>query len=30
MTHGASGIDWNHYKHPLSENVLMYMQYWKT
>ncbi len=30
MTHGVSGIDWKHYKHPLSENVYdVYMQYWK-
>jgi len=21
MTHGVSGIDWKHYKHPLPENV---------
>ena len=31
MTHGVSGIDWKHYKHPLPENVYdVYMQYWKT
>jgi len=30
MTHGVSGIDWKHYKHPLPENVYdVYMQYWK-
>jgi hypothetical protein len=30
MTHGVSGIDWKHYKHPLPENVYdAYMQYWK-
>ncbi len=29
MTHGVSGIDWKHYKHPLPENVYdVYMQYW--
>lgn len=29
MTHGVSGIDCKHYKHPLPENVYdMYMQYW--
>jgi integrase len=30
MTHGVSGIDWKHYKHPLPENVYdVYMQYWE-
>jgi integrase len=30
MTHGVSGIDWKHYKHPLPENVYeVYMKYWK-
>jgi hypothetical protein len=30
MTHGVSGIDWKHYKHPLPENVFdLYMKYWK-
>jgi hypothetical protein len=30
MTHGVSGIDWKHYKHPLPENVYdVYMWYWK-
>jgi len=30
MTHGVSGIDWKHYKHPLPEHVHdIYMQYWK-
>ncbi|MGZ4924337.1 MAG: hypothetical protein ACXV5H_10360 [Halobacteriota archaeon] len=30
MTHGVSGIDWKHYKHPLPENVNnVYMKYWK-
>jgi hypothetical protein len=29
MTHGVSGIDWKHYKHPLPENVYdVYMQCW--
>jgi hypothetical protein len=29
MTHGVSGIDWNHYKHPLPEHVYdVYMKYW--
>ncbi|MGZ4925221.1 MAG: hypothetical protein ACXV4B_02070 [Halobacteriota archaeon] len=29
MTHGVSGIDWKHYKHPLPEHVCnVYMQYW--
>jgi hypothetical protein len=29
MTHGVSGIDWKHYKHPLPENVYdVYLQYW--
>jgi hypothetical protein len=23
LTHGVSGIDWKHYKHPLPENVMM-------
>ncbi len=31
MTHGVSGIDWKHYKHPLPENVYgAYIQYWKN
>jgi len=25
LTHGASGIDWKHYKHPLPEHVLMFL-----
>ena len=30
MTHGVSGIDWKHYKHPLPEHVYdVYMQYWR-
>jgi len=29
MTHGVSGIDWKHYKHPLPENVYdAYVQDW--
>jgi hypothetical protein len=29
MTHGVSGIDWNHYKHPLPEHVYdVYIQFW--
>ncbi|MGZ4883200.1 MAG: hypothetical protein ACXV2A_04825, partial [Halobacteriota archaeon] len=29
MTHGVSGIDWKHYKHPLPEHVYdIYMRYW--
>ncbi len=28
-THGVSGIDWKHYKHPLPERVYnTYMKYW--
>ncbi|MDD1725833.1 MAG: hypothetical protein LUQ34_03010, partial [Euryarchaeota archaeon] len=31
ITHGVSGIDWKHYKHPLPENVYdVYMQYWSS
>ena len=30
MTHGVSGVDWKHYKHPLPEHVYdVYMKYWK-
>jgi hypothetical protein len=30
MTHGVSGIDWKHYKHPLPENVYdVYMKAWQ-
>ncbi len=30
LTHGVSGIDWKHYKHPLPENVYdVYATYWK-
>ena len=29
LTHGVSGVDWAHYKHPLPENVYdVYMRYW--
>ena len=29
MTHGVSGIDWKHYKHPLPEHVYdVYMKCW--
>jgi hypothetical protein len=31
LTHGVSGIDWKHYKHPLPENVYdIYMKSWKN
>ena len=31
LTHGVSGIDWSHYKHPLPEYVYAnYMQYWDS
>jgi hypothetical protein len=31
ITHGVSGIDWTHYKHPLPENVYdVYMKYWRA
>jgi hypothetical protein len=30
LTHGVSGIDWKHYKHPLPENVYdVYMKAWQ-
>ncbi len=29
LTHGVSGVDWKHYKHPLPEHVYdIYMKYW--
>jgi len=29
LTHGVSGVDWGHYKHPLPEHVFdVYMNYW--
>ncbi|MGA7075980.1 MAG: hypothetical protein WBZ42_05475 [Halobacteriota archaeon] len=31
MTHGVSGIDWKHYKHPLPEHVYdVYIKYWQN
>ena len=31
LTHGVSGVDWSHYKHPLPEHVYAnYMQYWES
>ena len=31
MTHGVSGIDWKHYKHPLPDSVYdVYMKYWSN
>ena len=30
LTHGVSGVEWAHYRHPLSEQVYdVYMRYWK-
>ncbi len=30
MTHGVSGVDWKHYKHPLPEHVYdVHMHDWK-
>jgi hypothetical protein len=30
LTHGVSGVDWSHYKHPLPEYVYeVYMRYWR-
>jgi hypothetical protein len=30
LTHGAFGVNWSHYKHPLPEFVYdIYMKYWK-
>ena len=29
LTHGVSGVDWTHYKHPLPEHVYdVYMKSW--
>jgi integrase len=29
LTHGVSGVQWSHYKHPLPEEVYnIYLQYW--
>ncbi|MGZ4924671.1 MAG: hypothetical protein ACXV5H_12085 [Halobacteriota archaeon] len=31
LTHGVSGVDWTHYKHPLPEHVYdTYMRYWRN
>ncbi|MGZ7166648.1 MAG: hypothetical protein ACXVIL_11190 [Halobacteriota archaeon] len=31
LTHGVSGVDWTHYKHPLPEHVYdVYMEYWRA
>jgi integrase len=31
LTHGVSGVEWSHYKHPLPESVYdVYMKYWKN
>ena len=31
LTHGVSGVDWAHYKHPMPENVYdIYMESWKS
>ena len=30
LTHGVSGFEWAHYRHPLPEHVYdVYMRYWK-
>jgi len=30
LTHGVSGVEWSHYRHPLPEYVYdVYMEYWK-
>jgi len=30
LTHGVSGVEWSHYKHPLPEYVYdVYILYWK-
>ena len=30
LAHGMTGVDWEHYKHPLPEDVYdTYMQYWR-
>lgn len=29
LTHGVSGVDWTHYKHPLPDSVYgVYLKYW--
>ncbi len=31
LTHGVSGVEWSHYRHPLPENVYdVYMRYWRA
>jgi len=31
LTHGVSGIDWKHYKHPMPDHVYdNYMKYWQN
>jgi|GEM_PF-183538 len=31
LTHGVSGVEWSHYKHPLPESVYdVYIKYWKN
>jgi hypothetical protein len=30
LTHGVSGVEWSHYRHPLPEYAYdVYMRYWK-
>ncbi len=30
LTHGVSGVEWSHYRHPLPEHIYdVYMQYWR-
>ena len=30
LTHGVSGVEWTHYRHPLPEHVYdVYMRYWE-
>src|SRR5659263_42363 len=30
LAHGMTGVDWEHYKHPLPEDVYdTYMRYWR-
>jgi hypothetical protein len=30
-THGVSGVDWKHYKHPLPEHVYdVHIKYWQN
>ncbi len=31
LTHGVSGIDWKHYKHPLPEHIYeVFITYWQN